>query len=188
MCASFHSQARRAESTWHKFGHQAQYFIHKIGWVNFLAFITMIAISRPKSSCSHAKINHTSSPSKVMKDLAQTDFCSYLPDASSSTKITMVNTIHSKRVQVRCLQIFVTARQSCWACGCTKVWCHNNTIKALDDEEITQKLYASTRADKKKLIGAKRSCWVAQRSWHQRLLSTQTPTFNSFQQVPFFIF
>ena len=116
MCASFDSQAGSTESTWHKFGHQARNFIHTNGWVNLLALVAMIAISRPKWSCSSAKIIRASSPSKVMKYLAQTDFCSYesyLHDASSCTEITIINTIQMEHVQVRCLQIFVPAMLSC---------------------------------------------------------------------------
>jgi len=42
-----------------------------------------------------------SPPAKLMKVLAQTDFCAQLPDAASCTKITTTDIILIGRVQIR---------------------------------------------------------------------------------------
>ena len=101
MCASFHSSVRKAELTRHKFGRRDRNFIYAINWVNLLVLMALSATSRTKRSCSCVKKMLGSSPAKSMNVLAQTDFCSQLPDAASCTKILTTNIIQMGRVQIR---------------------------------------------------------------------------------------
>ena len=101
MCASFHSRVRSAEWTRHKLGRRDRNFIYAINWVNLLVLMALSATSRTKRSCSCVKKMLGSSPAKSMNVLAQTDFCSQLPDAASCTKITTTNIIQMGRVQIR---------------------------------------------------------------------------------------
>ena len=102
--------------------------------------MALSAAVRAKWSCFCSKKIWGSSPAKSMKILAQTDFCLYLSDAASRTKLSMTNSIQIGRVQIRCLQILMSATPSYQACGCTKVWCHYHTIKALNEAKIARKL------------------------------------------------
>ena len=85
------------------------------------------------SACGNAREH-------IMNSLAQTQFCLYLLDAASSTETTLTNSIQIGRVQIRCSQILMRATPSYWSCGCTKVSCHIQTIKAGNAEKSTWRL------------------------------------------------
>ena len=110
--------------------------------------MALSATSRTKRRCSCAKRFRGSSPAQSMNVLAQTQFCLYLLDAASCTETTSTNSIQIGRMQIRCLQILMRATPSNWSCGWTKVWCHNQTIKAGNAAKTAQKLNASTWSDK----------------------------------------
>ena len=110
--------------------------------------MALSATSRTKRRCSCAKRFRGSSPAQSMNVLAQTQFCLYLLDAASCTETTSTNSIQIGRMQIRCLQILMRATPSNWSCSWTKVWCHNQTIKAGNAAKTAQKLNASTWSDK----------------------------------------
>ena len=102
LCASFCSGARSAESTRSKFRHSEQNFINENDWVNSIVFMALSAAIIAKWCCSCAKSIWRSSPAKSMNVSAQTEFCSYIPDALGGTKITITDRLQTLWVQIRC--------------------------------------------------------------------------------------
>ena len=101
------------------------------------------ASGRKDSRKLPSRVNESIGPNRIPLESPRT-----WQEAASCTEITSTNSIRIGRMQIRCWKNLMRATPSFYACGCIKVWCHNHTIKAVNNAKITTKLCMSSWFDK----------------------------------------